>query len=136
MVIDFRSRHIEYFEKSTGKNIYSIIGYSTSLAIDFLCVATGVFEEEKRSEVADFLDEIKKEHGGIRGVVDYLIDLCDEEGFFTYLTGAEVKKILKEQEAKLKKEALLSEEEKKAQLQEMIMAGLKELKATGSKSGN
>lgn len=136
MRIEFKSINIADFEKSTGKNIYSIIGYSTSLAIEFLRVATGVFDEAERGAVASFLDEIKKEHGGIRGTVDYLIDLCEEEGFFTYLTGAEVKQILKAQEEKLKKEALLSEEEKKAQMEQMIVEGLKKLQATGTKNGN
>lgn len=136
MKIDFRSFNIAEFERTTGRNIYSTIGYSTSLAVDFLRIATGVLEEERRSEVADFLDEIKKDHGGIRGTVDYLIDLCEAEGFFTDLTGAEVKELLVKQAENRKKQMLLSEEEKKAQLKQMIVEGLMELQPSGSKNGN
>lgn len=140
MNVDFKSRNIGYFEKTTGLSIYSVIGWTTDLAIKFLRVATGVFEEERYNEVADYLDTIKKEHGGLKGTVNWLIDLCEEEGFFTYLTGAEVKMLLERQEAVLKKEALMSEEEKKAemkaQVKEMIAEGLMELKNSGIKNGN
>ena len=47
MVIEFKSKNIAKFEKETGKNIYSIVGYSTTLAVDFLKVATGAFENEE-----------------------------------------------------------------------------------------
>ena len=140
MNVDFKSYNIAHYEKTTGQSIYAVIGWTTNLAIEFLKVATGVFEEERHREVADYLDEIKKEHGGIKGTVNWLIDLCEEEGFFTYLTGAEVKMLLERQEAVLKKEALMSEEEKKARMKEeinqMIEDGLKKLVDSGSKNGN
>lgn len=140
MNVNFRSCNIGYFEQTTGQSIYSVIGWTTELAIKFLRVATGVFEEDRYTEVADYLDVIKKEHGGIKGTVNWLIDICEEEGFFTYLTGAEVKKILEENEKQLRNQALLSEEEKKAQMKaqvkEMIAEGLMELKNSGTKNGN
>lgn len=135
MIIDFKSENIAKFEKTSGKNIYSICGYSVSLAGEFLKVATGVFEEEKETEIYAFLDTLKKEKGNINAVVDYLIDTCDEEGFFTYLTGAEVKEILRKQEEKLKMDSLMSEEDKRKQVEKLIAEGLKKLQDSGIKNG-
>lgn len=133
MVIEFKSKNIARFEKETGKNIYSIIGYSTTLAVDFLKVATGEFENE--DAVYDLLDSLIKEKGSLRSVVDYLIDLCEQAGFFTYLTAANVKEILTKQEETLKTESMLSEDEKQKKMEEMIVNGLKKLQTSGTKTG-
>lgn len=133
MVIEFKSKNIAKFEKETGKNIYSIVGYSTTLAVDFLKVATGVFDDE--DTIYDLLDSLIKEKGSLRAVVDYLIDLCEQSGFFTYLTAANVKEILTKQEETLKTESMLSEDEKQKKMEEMIVNGLKKLQTSGTKNG-
>ena len=133
MVIEFKSKNIAKFEKETGKNIYSIVGYSTTLAVDFLKVATGEFENE--DSIYDLLDSMIKEKGSLRAVVDYLIDLCEQAGFFTYLTATDVKSILTKQETQLKTESMLSEDEKQKKMEEMIVNGLKKLQTSGTKTG-
>lgn len=133
MVIEFKSKNIAKFEKETGKNIYSIVGYSTTLAVDFLKVATGVFDDD--DSIYDLLDQLIVEKGSLRAVVDYLIDLCETSGFFTYLTAANVKEILTKQEETLKTESMLSEDEKQKKMEEMIVNGLKKLQTSGTKNG-
>lgn len=109
LMVDFKSKNIASYEKTNG-SIYNVIGYSTHLAVEFFKVATGCFEE---SDVFfDYFDKLKKEKGGLIGLVDYLIDLCEDGGFFTYLTGNEAKKVAKTQLEKLNRKSLLSEEEK------------------------
>ena len=136
--IDFKSINIANFEETTGKNIFTIIGYSHNLAIKFLQVATGVFDEEKRTEIGDFLDVLKKEKGCLENVVDYLIDLCDEQGFFPRgLTAEMLKKRLKEGQQAWLDKMMKSEEET---MQTMIFEGLKKLqmeqnKTSGTKNG-
>lgn len=136
--IDFKSINIANFEETTGKNIFTIIGYSHNLAIKFLQVATGVFDEEKRTEIGDFLDALKKEKGCLENVVDYLIDLCDEQGFFPKgLTAEMLKERLKEGQQAWLDKMMKSEEEN---MQTMIFEGLKKLqmeqnKTSGTKNG-
>lgn len=136
--IDFKSINIANFEETTGKNIFTIIGYSHNLAIKFLQVATGVFDEEKRTEIGDFLDVLKKEKGCLENVVDYLIDLCDEQGFFPRgLTAEMLKKMLREGQQAWLDKMMKSEEEN---VQTMIIEGLKKLqveqnKTSGTKNG-
>lgn len=112
MIIDFKSSNIKKYEIESKKDIYGTIGYTITLATEFLKVATGVFEEEREEEVCDYLDELIKEKGNLKAVVDFLIDECENAGFFSYLTGAEVKEILRKQEEQAKKQSLMSEEEK------------------------
>jgi len=127
LTVDFKSINIAKYEKS-NTSIYNAIGYSTYLASEFLKVATGCFDDEVA--VMDLLDTLKCEKGGIVGVVDYLVDLCEAGGFFTYLTGAEVKEVAKKQQEKAKRLSLLSEEEKAKEAAKLVMSQL-----TGMKNG-
>ena len=130
--INSKSINIANFEETTGKNIFTVIGYSHNLAIKFLQVATGVFEEEKRAEIADYLDELKKEKGCLENVVDFLIDTCDAEGFFPRgLTAEMLKKLLKDGQQAWLDKMMQSEEE---QMQTMIIEGLKKLQAEQNKT--
>lgn len=128
LAVDFKSKNIMLYEKAHG-SIYNAIGYSTYLAIEFLKVATGCFDEE--GAVLELFDDLRKEKGGIVGVVDYLIDRCEEDGFFTYLTGAEVKEVAKNQLEKAKRLSLLSEQEKATEAAKLVMEKL----SAGIKSG-
>ena len=127
LTVDFKSINIAKYEKS-NTSIYNAIGYSTYLAGEFLKVATGCFDDEVA--VMELLDTLKVEKGGIVGVVDYLIDLCEAGGFFTYLTGAEVKEVAKKQQEKAKRLSLLSEEEKAKEAAKLVMSQI-----TGMKNG-
>ena len=127
LTVDFKSINIAKYEKS-NTSIYNAIGYSTYLAGELLKVATGCFDDEVA--VMELLDTLKVEKGGIVGVVDYLIDLCEAGGFFTYLTGAEVKEVAKKQQEKAKRLSLLSEEEKAKEAAKLVMSQI-----TGMKNG-
>lgn len=121
LTVDFKSINIAKYEK-THTSIYNAIGYTTYLAGEFLKVATGEFEDEVA--VMELLDNLKAEKGGLIAVVDYLIDLCEEGGFFTYLTGAEVKEVAKKQQEKAKRLSLLSEEEKAQEAAKLVIEKL------------
>ena len=121
LTVDFKSINIDKYEK-THTSIYNAIGYTTHLAGNFLEVATGEFDD--RTAVMDLLDKLKAEKGGLYAVVDYLIDLCEEGGFFTYLTGAEVKEVAKKQLEKAKRLSLLSEEEKAQEAAKLVIEKL------------
>lgn len=121
LTVDFKSKNIMLYEKS-NTSIYNVIGYSTYLAVEFLKIATGCFDKE--DEVLDLFDKLKEEKGGVIGVVDYLIDECEKGGFFTYLTGTEVKEVAKNQMKKAKKLSLLSEEEKATEAMKLVMEKL------------
>lgn len=127
LTVDFKSINIAKYEKS-NTSIYNAIGYTTYLASEFLKVATGCFDNDEA--VMELLDSLKAEKGGIVGVVDYLIDLCEAGGFFTYLTGAEVKEVAKKQLEKAKRLSLLSEEEKAREAAKLVISQL-----TGMKNG-
>ena len=126
LTVDFKSINIKNYEQK-NQSIYNAIGYSTYLAFEFLKVATGCEDED---QIAELFDVLKVEKGGIVGVVDYLIDLCEAGGFFTYLTGAEVKEVAKKQQEKAKRLSLLSEEEKAKEAAKLVMSQL-----TGMKTG-
>lgn len=123
LMIDFKSKNIMLYEKSNS-SIYNVIGYSTYLAIEFLKIATGCFDNKDEDEVLELFDRLKEEKGGVIGVVDYLIDECEKGGFFTYLTGTEVKEVAKKQMEKAKNLSLLSEEEKATEAMKLLMEKL------------
>lgn len=128
LTVDFKSKNIMIYEKS-HRSIYDAIGYSTYLAIEFLKVATGCFDEAEEDAVIELYDSLKKEKGGVVGVVDYLIDECEDGGFFTYLTGAETKEVAKRQMEKLHRLSLLSEDEKAAEAAKLVMQKLNGIKS-------
>lgn len=136
MQIDFTSYRIMQYEKLKG-SVYNAIALDTAHIVELLKIGTGNDNEE---ELCNFLDTLKKEHDGLKGVLWYLIDILDEEGFFTYLTAQEIKSLIEEQLKEMNRKALMTEEERQKETQKVVEEALKKLvetqkKTTGTKSG-
>lgn len=124
LTVDFKPINVKNYEMK-NQSIYNTIGYSTYLAFEFLKVATGCDDDK---QIEELFCKLKKEKGGIVGLVDYLIDECEAGGFFPSLTGAEVKQIAKNQVEKQRHLSLLSEEEKAKEAAKLVMAQLSGIK--------
>lgn len=129
--IDFTSYRIMQYEKVNG-SIYNAIALDTAHIVELLKIGTGNDNEE---ELCNFLDTLKKEKGGLKGVLEYLIDILDEEGFFTYLTAQETKSLIQEQLERMNKQSKMTEEERKVETQKVVEEALKKLIETQKNSG-
>lgn len=132
LVVDFKSRNIANYEKTNEKSIYDVIDYRVSLAVEFFKIGTGHFEED--DELYDAFDSYRKEKGGIIPLVDWMIDLCEDGGFFTGYSGQDCKTILKGKMEKAKRLALMTQDEKAKEAAILVMQKLKE--TTGTKSSS
>lgn len=121
LTVDFTSKAIADYEKEHG-SIYNAVGYSTYLAREFFKVATGHFEEDK--ELYDSFDFYRKEKGGIIPLADWLMDLCEDGGFFTGRTAQECKDYLKSRMEREKKLSMLTEEEKAQEAAKLVIQKL------------
>lgn len=130
LTVDFLPINIKNYEQK-NQSIYNAIGYNTYLTFEFLKVATGCDDD---LQIQELFKKLKEEKGSIEGIVDYLIDLCEDGGFFTYLTGAEVKEVAKKQQEKAKRLSLLSEEEKAQEAAKLVIEKLNGLSG-GKKNG-
>lgn len=139
MQIDFTSYRVKMYEKAHG-SIYNLIVLDTDHVSELLKVGTGNDNDE---EVCNFLDCLKKSDEviatgkkGLQGVLWYLIDILDEEGFFTYLTAQEIKSLIQEQLEKQNKQAKKTEEEKQKQMEEVLKKLMEaQKKNIGTKNG-
>lgn len=130
LTIDFTSYRIKMYEKQKG-SIYNLIALDTDHISELLKVGTGCDSDE---EVCNFLDALKKSEAvkktgekGLKGVLWYLIDLLDEEGFFTYLTAQEIKSLIQEKLDRMNKIEKMTEEERKVETEKVVTQALQKL---------
>lgn len=114
MQIDFTSYAIRQYEKEKKENnIFKLFIVQTSPVVELLKIATNNTNER---QVCEYLDELKKEYGGLRGVLFYLLDELEADGFLPYITAQEIKDAIDRQGEDFKKKLTQTEEEQKAEL--------------------